>query len=67
MALCFQGYPGLDGRKGESGAAGAKVRPVRNPEPTFKRVLQMYSAAPACVPSRVRLVPVELLEVLDRL
>lgn len=80
--LSIQGYSGMDGRKGESGSAGSKVRTFLNPETKLKRVLQKfclkrwchyYSVAwkthppPSCVPSRVKLVPVELLEVLDRL
>lgn len=30
LSFCVQGYTGLDGRKGENGGAGAKVRRAPN-------------------------------------
>lgn len=36
IALCIQGYPGLDGRKGESGGAGLKVS--RPPSSTLREI-----------------------------
>lgn len=31
--MCLQGHPGLDGAKGEAGAAGAKVQQHKNNQP----------------------------------